>query len=483
VTDGADIGLIGLAVMGRNLALNLSDHGFTVAVYNRTAARTEEFVSGAAPGARLLPAHSLEELVARLASPRRLLIMVRAGEAVDATIAGLLPFLDPGDVVVDGGNSHFADTIRRTREVEARGLLYVGAGISGGEEGARHGPSIMPGGSPAAWPLLRPLLQAIAARLDDGTPCCDWIGPDGSGHFVKMVHNGIEYGDMQLIAEAYDLLRRGLGLSPERLAEVFAAWNRGRLDSYLIGITADIMAYREDGVLLLDQVLDSVGQKGTGRWTAEEALALGIPATLTAEAVFARSLSAMVDDRRRAAGILAGPGSAPKGDPEAVISDLEEALYASKLISYAQGFMLLRQAAAEHGWNLDLGGIAVLWRQGCIIRAAFLDRVRAAFHRDPGLPSLVLDPSFTAELAQAQGGWRRTVARAAAAGLPAPACAAALAFYDGYRSGRLPANLIQVQRDYFGAHRYERVDRPRGEEFHTDWSGPGSPAGPGGGRP
>jgi 6-phosphogluconate dehydrogenase len=483
VSGAADIGLIGLAVMGRNLALNLSDHGFTVAAYNRTAARTEEFVAGPGAGARLIAAYSLEELVARLAPPRRVLLMVRAGEAVDEAIAGLLPLLAPGDVIIDGGNSHYADTIRRTREVEARGLLYVGAGISGGEEGARHGPSIMPGGSAAAWPVVRPLLQAIAARLDDGTPCCDWVGPDGSGHFVKMVHNGIEYGDMQLIAEAYDLLRRGLGLSPERLQETFAAWNRGRLDSYLIGITAEIMGRREGGALVLDQIVDSAGQKGTGRWTAEAALALGVPVSLAAEAVFARFLSALVEDRARAAAILAGPAPVLEGEPATAIADLEEALYASKLISYAQGFMLLRAAAGEHRWPLDYGGIALLWRQGCIIRAAFLDRVHAAFRRAPDLPSLVLDPSFAAELARAQDGWRRTAARAVTAGLPAPACATALAFYDGYRSGRLPANLIQAQRDYFGAHLYERVDRPRGELFHTDWSGVGSPVGPNGGTP
>jgi len=482
VNAPAHIGLIGLAVMGRNLALNLSDHGFTVAVYNRTAARTDEFVSGAGAGARLIAAYSLPELVARLAPPRRILLMVRAGQAVDEAIAGLLPLLEPGDVIIDGGNSHYADTIRRTREIEAQGLLYVGAGISGGEEGARHGPSIMPGGSADAWPLVRPLLQAIAARLDDGTPCCDWVGPDGSGHFVKMVHNGIEYGDMQLIAETYDLLRRGLGLSPEALQETFAAWNRGRLDSYLIAITADIMGRREDGAFVLDQIVDSAGQKGTGRWTAEAALALNVPLSLAAEAVFARFLSTLVDDRRRAASILAGPDPTLEQDP-AVVADLEEALYASKLISYAQGFMLLRRAAAAHSWNLDYGGIALLWRQGCIIRAAFLDRVHAAFRRDPDLPSLALDPSFADELTRAQGGWRRTVARAAAAGLPAPACAAALAFYDGYRSGRLPANLIQAQRDYFGAHLYERVGGPRGRLFHTDWSGVGTTSAFGEGPP
>jgi len=477
VTDSADIGLIGLAVMGRNLALNLRDHGFAVAVHNRTAARTGEFLAGPAAGTGILPAWSLAELADRLHRPRRVLLMVRAGQPVDDTIAGLLAVLDPGDVIVDGGNSHFADTIRRVREVEAQGLLYVGAGISGGEEGARYGPSIMPGGSAAAWPLLRPVLQAIAARLPDGTPCCDWVGPDGAGHFVKMVHNGIEYGDMQLIAEAYDLMHRGLGLSPEAMQSVFTAWDRGRLDSYLIEITADIVNFREgDDRPVLERILDSAGQKGTGRWTAEAALSLGTPATLATEAVFARSLSAMVDERRRASGDLAGPAPAIEGEPATVLADLEQALYASKIVSYAQGFMLLRQAAAEHGWDLDHGGIALLWRAGCIIRAAFLDEVHRAFREDPGLPSLLLAPYFAGRLAEAQDGWRRTVARAAGAGLPVPTYSAALAFYDGYRSGRLPANLIQAQRDYFGAHRYEAVDRPRGEYFHTDWTGGGGPA-------
>jgi 6-phosphogluconate dehydrogenase len=475
VGDEADVGLIGLAVMGRNLALNLADHGFTVAVYNRTAARTDAFVADPEAGTRILPTYSLPELAGRLPRPRRVLLMVRAGDAVDAAVAGLLAVLEPGDVIMDGGNSHYLDTIRRVRAVEEHGLLFVGAGISGGEEGARRGPSIMPGGSAAAWPLLRPLLQAIAARVADGTPCCDWVGSDGAGHFVKMVHNGIEYGDMQLIAEAYDVMRRGLGLSPEHMQEVFSTWNRGRLDSYLIGITADILGYREQGRPVLEDILDSAAQKGTGRWTTESALELGTPATLTAEAVFARHLSAMVEDRRRAAGTLAGPASTLTDDPEEVLADLEQALYASKLVSYAQGFMLMRRAAEEHSWDLDYGGIALLWREGCIIRAAFLDEVRGAFGRDPGLPSLLLDPHFSARLAGAQGGWRRTVARAAAAGLPVPAYAGALAFYDGYRSGRLPANLIQAQRDYFGAHLYERLDRPRGEYHHTDWTGRGGP--------
>jgi 6-phosphogluconate dehydrogenase len=477
VAGSADIGLIGLGIMGRNLALNMRDHGYTVAVYNRTAARTDEFLAGPAAGAGILPTYSLAELAGRLARPRRVLLMVQAGRPVDDTIAGLLPVLDPGDVIVDGGNSHFADTVRRVHEVEAPGLYYVGAGISGGEEGARHGPSIMPGGSAAAWPLLRPVLQAIAARLADGTPCCTWVGADGAGHFVKMVHNGIEYGDMQLIAEAYDLMRRGLGLPPERMQEVFAAWDRGRLDSYLIEITADIVNFRSGaGAPVLERILDSAGQKGTGRWTAEAALALGTPASLASEAVLARFLSALVDERRRASEALAGPAPTVEGPPDDVLADLEQALYASKLVSYAQGFMWLRQAAAEHAWDLDYAGIALLWRAGCIIRAAFLDQVRRAFREDPGLPSLLLDPYFAGQLADAQGGWRRTVARAAAAGLPVPAYAAALAFYDGYRSGRLPANLIQAQRDYFGAHRYEEVDRPRGEYSHTDWTVGGGPA-------
>jgi 6-phosphogluconate dehydrogenase len=469
----ADVGLVGLAVMGQNLALNMADHGFTVAVYNRTTATTEAFAAGPAADAAIAPVATLEELVAAVRRPRRIVLMVRAGGAVDAVIDRLAPLLDPGDVIVDGGNSHYEDTIRRTAAVEAAGLLFVGTGISGGEEGARHGPSIMPGGSPEAWPVVKDVLQSIAAAVEDGTPCCDWVGRDGAGHYVKMVHNGIEYGDMQVIAEAYDIMHRGLGMTHAEMAEVFEAWNAGRLRSYLVEITADIMAYREDGEPLLGKVLDTAGQKGTGRWTAESALRLGMPLTLVSSAVFARVTSALHDQRRVAAAALQGPASAVAGDREEVLADLEQAIYASKIVSYAQGFMLLREAAAEHAWNLDYGGIALLWREGCIIRAAFLDEIRTAFEEDPALPNLLLAPFFRSAVETAQPGWRRTVARAVTAGIPVPAYASALSFLDAYRTGRLPANLIQAQRDYFGAHTYERVDRPRGEFFHTDWTGTG----------
>ncbi|MCB2223679.1 MAG: decarboxylating NADP(+)-dependent phosphogluconate dehydrogenase [Actinobacteria bacterium] len=472
----ADIGLIGLAVMGQNLALNMADHGYTVAVYNRTTAVTDQFVAGPAAGAAIVGVPNVEDLVAAVARPRRIVLMVRAGAPVDSVIAGLVPLLDPGDVIVDGGNSHYEDTIRRTAEVEAAGLRYVGTGVSGGEEGARHGPSIMPGGSPDAWPIVKDVLQAIAAKVDDGTPCCDWVGRDGAGHYVKMVHNGIEYGDMQVIAEAYDLMHRGLQMTHDEMAEVFASWNRGRLRSYLIEITADIMAFREDGEPLVEKVLDTAGQKGTGRWTAESALRLGMPLTLVSSAVFARITSALADQRTVAAGALRGPSPQIAGDRSEALADLEQALYASKIVSYAQGFMLLQEAASEHAWDLDYGGIALLWREGCIIRAAFLDEIRAAYAADPGLPNLLLAPYFREAVEAAQPGWRRTVARAAAAGIPAPAYSSALAFFDAYRTARLPANLIQAQRDYFGAHTYERVDRPRGEFFHTDWTGTGGTA-------
>jgi len=470
----ADIGLIGLAVMGQNLALNMADHGFSVAVYNRTPSRTEEFIAGPGSGADVAGAYSLKELAGWLIPPRRIVLMVRAGPAIDAVITELLSVLEAGDVIIDGGNSHYSDTIRRTREVEAHGLLYVGTGISGGEEGARHGPSIMPGGSTAAWPLVKHVLQAVAARVADGTPCCDWVGPDGAGHFVKMVHNGIEYGDMQVIAEAYDIMHRGLGMSHDDLAAVFTSWNRGRLDSYLIEITAEILARGEDGEPLVTKILDSAGQKGTGRWTAVAALELGVPATLVTEAVYARTVSSLRDERVAASRVLSGPSDRLIGDdPGAVVADLEQALYASKLTSYAQGFMLMAAASGAHRWDLDFGSIALLWREGCIIRAAFLDEIRGAFARDAALPNLLLDPFFRSAVEEAQGGWRRTVVRAVTAGIPVPAYSAALGFYDAYRQDRLPANLIQAQRDYFGAHTYERVDRPRGEYFHTDWIGSG----------
>jgi 6-phosphogluconate dehydrogenase len=469
----AQVGLIGLAVMGQNLALNMADKGFDVAVHNRTADRIADFLEGPAAGTGIVGADTIDELVQVLATPRRILLMVKAGPPVDAVIDQLVPLLDPGDVIIDGGNSHYADSDRRARALEEAGLLFVGAGISGGEEGARHGPSIMPGGSAAAWPLVRDVLQAIAAKVDDGTPCCDWIGPGGSGHFVKMVHNGIEYGDIQLLGEAYDILRRGTGMGYDDMAEVFEEWNRGRLDSYLVEITSHVLRHRENGEPLLEKILDAAGQKGTGRWTVEAALALGMPVTLVAEAVFARATSALTDARSAAASALGEPATRLTRDPAAVVEALEEALYASKVVSYAQGFMLLRAADEEYGWGLDLGAIALMWRQGCIIRAAFLEPIRDAFAADPELDTLLLAPSFAAELAAAQGGWRRTVADAVAAGIPTPAYSSALAFFDAYRSERLPANLTQALRDYFGAHMYERVDRRRGEFFHTNWTGRG----------
>ena len=456
--------------MGQNLALNMNDHGFGVVVHNRTTERTTEFLAGPAAGTGIIGAGSITDLVAALDPPRRIVVMVKAGAPVDAVIASLAEHLEPGDVIIDGGNSHYEDTVRRTAEAASRGLRFVGAGISGGEEGARHGPSIMPGGSPDAWPIIRDVLQSIAARVEDGTPCCDWVGPDGAGHFVKMVHNGIEYGDIQVLAEAYHLLHAGLGMGHDEMAGLFGRWNRGRLESYLVEITADVMAAREDGEPLLEKILDAAGQKGTGRWTVEEALRLGSPATLIAEAVFARVSSSLKDERVAAAQVLGG--IAPiMDDRAAVAADLEDAVYASKIVSYAQGFMLMRTASEERGWDLDLGGIAQLWREGCIIRARFLDDIRAAFAGAPR--SLLVAPFFADALRAAEPGWRRTVQRAVAAGIPVPAYSSALAFYDSYRSDRLPANLIQALRDYFGAHTYERIDRPRGERFHTDWTGQG----------
>jgi 6-phosphogluconate dehydrogenase len=466
----ADIGLIGLGVMGRNLALNWDDHGYTAVVLDAEAARRDQFLAGEARGRRLAGAGSLEELAAALRPPRRVFLLIPAGRGVDELIAGLLRVLEPGDVIVDGGNSHFADTIRRTTLVEAQGLLYVGLGISGGEEGARRGPSLMPGGSPAAWPLIKDLLRSIAARTHDGEPCCDWVGSDGAGHYVKMVHNGIEYGDMQLLAEAYHLLRDGSRLSNDEMHGVFAEWNHGELESYLVEITRDILQVRDDeGHHVLDAILDAAGQKGTGRWAVQSAADLGVPATLAAEALFARALSARREERVVASAILGGPAPAAPGERAAFIADIGHALYAAKIVSYAQGFLLLRRAAAEYSWPLDLGGIARLWRAGCIIRSRFLDEVLSALASGPDLPSLLLHDFFREALARCQPGWRRTVARAAEWGIPLPAMASALAFYDGYRCARLPANLIQAQRDYFGAHTYERVDRPRGESFHTDW--------------
>ena len=473
----AHIGLIGLAVMGQNLVLNMDDHGFTVAVYNRTTARTTEFLAGPARDTRVIGTSGIEELVASLGSPRRIMLMVKAGGAVDDTIARLVPLLDEGDIIIDGGNSHFEDSTRRTRELRDRGLLFVGAGVSGGEEGARHGPSIMPGGEAAAWPEVKSILRAIAAKVADGTPCCDWVGPDGAGHYTKMVHNGIEYGDMQVIAEAYHLMRIGLGMTYPEMAYVFRSWDEGLLDSYLIDITADILDHTDErGEPTLEMILDAAGQKGTGKWTVISSLDLGYPMTLVAEAVYARVVSALHEQRIEAAGVLGSRVVQPVAVGEDFVEAIHDALYASKIVSYAQGFMLLRAAAADYGWDLDYGRIAGLWREGCIIRAAFLDDIAAAFARRPDLPSLLLDRFFVEALRKAEAGWRRVVAAAVSRGIPVPAYSSALAFYDSYRSERLPANLVQAQRDYFGAHTYERVDRPRGEFFHTDWTGTGGPA-------
>lgn len=466
----ADIGLIGLAVMGQNLVLNMNDHGFTVAVYNRSPDRTEAFLAGPAAGTPIIGTGSLDKLVDALKAPRRIMLMVRAGSAVDAIIEQLVPMLDPGDIIIDGGNSLFTDSDRRARDLAGKNIHFIGTGVSGGEEGARHGPSIMPGGAKAAWPDVRPILQAIAAKVD-AEPCCQWVGEGGSGHYVKMVHNGIEYGDMQLIAEAYQLMADGLELNAETLHQVFSRWNDGVLESYLIEITADIFSARDDDrEPLVNKVLDAAGQKGTGKWTGINALELGMPLTLITEAVYARCLSALKESRERAATVLEGTRATLQGDRDDLLTDIHDALYAAKIIAYAQGFQLMAEAQREYDWNLDFGAIALMWRGGCIIRSRFLGNIRDAYARDANLENLLLDEFFRQEIARVEPGLRRTVARAVTAGIPIPALSAALAFYDGYRSARLPANLIQAQRDYFGAHTFERVDKPRGEFFHsTAW--------------
>ncbi len=470
----ADIGLIGLAVMGQNLVLNMDDHGITVAVYNRTTSKVDRFIENEAKGTKVIGTHSVEELVAVLKHPRKIMIMVKAGGPVDATIEQLLPHLEPGDIIIDGGNSYFPDSIRRTKELSEQGLHFIGTGVSGGEEGARFGPSIMPGGSPQAWPHVKQIFQSIAAKVEDGTPCCDWVGSDGAGHFVKMVHNGIEYGDMQLISEAYHLMKEILDLSYPEMQAAFAEWNRGVLNSYLIEITADILGFLdEDGTPMAEKILDSAGQKGTGRWTAINALDLGIPLTLIGEAVLARSLSALKDERVAASSVLTGPQPQFGGDTAAFVEDIRQALYASKIISYTQGYMLMRAAADEYDWDLNYGGIALMWRGGCIIRSAFLGEIKKAYDQNPKLSNLLLDSYFKTEVETTQFAWRRVVAKAVEHGIPVPAMSSALAFFDGYRSERLPANLLQAQRDYFGAHTYERVDKPRGEFFHTNWTGTG----------
>jgi 6-phosphogluconate dehydrogenase len=471
----ANIGLVGLAVMGENLVLNMESKGFTVACYNRTVSKVDEFVNGRGKGKKFIACHSIEELTASLQSPRMIMLMVKAGKPVDEFIEQLLPHLSPGDIVIDGGNSHYPDTIRRTKYLDEKGLLYIGTGVSGGEEGALKGPSIMPGGNAKAWPHVKPIFQAIAAKVGEGSPCCEWIGSDGAGHFVKMVHNGIEYGDMQLICEAYQIMASGLGMSAEEIQKVFAEWNRGVLDSYLISITADILAVKDSltGKPMVDMILDTAGQKGTGKWTSQAGLDFGVAIPQIAEAVFARCLSAIKDERTAASLKLKGPNKLYKKDKAKFIAQLHDALYASKICSYAQGYQLLRAASEEHGWKLKYGEIALLWRGGCIIRAQFLDSIKEAFEKRPKLANLLLDPYFRRTMSKAQRPWRNVVKTALDLGIPVPSMGSALAYYDSYRSARLPANLLQAQRDYFGAHQYERTDKPRGEFFHTDWTGQG----------
>ncbi len=470
----ADIGLIGLAVMGENLVMNMESKGFTVAVYNRSTEKVARFMEGRAKGRNIIGTYSIEELIASLKTPRKVMIMVKAGKPVDAFIDILLPHLDKGDIIIDGGNSHFPDTIRRTKYVESKGMLYIGTGVSGGEEGALKGPSIMPGGSPAAWPSVKPIFQAISAKVEDGSPCCEWVGNDGAGHFVKMVHNGIEYGDMQLICEAYQLMKELLGMSADEMHDVFKEWNESELDSYLIEITRDILAYKdEDGTPIVDKILDTAGQKGTGKWTSIASLDEGIPLTLIGEAVYARCLSAMKDERVAASKVLGSPASKFEGDKKALINDIKNALYMSKIVSYAQGYTLLRAAAETYGWDLNYGGIALMWRGGCIIRSVFLGKIKEAFDNNPVLANLLLDPFFKETVEKCQQSLRNVLSIAMLNGVPVPAFATALCYYDGYRSERLPANLLQAQRDYFGAHTYERIDKPRGEFFHTNWTGEG----------
>jgi 6-phosphogluconate dehydrogenase len=470
----ADIGLVGLAVMGENLVLNMESKGYTVAVYNRTTAKVTNFVNGRGKDKNIIGTFSVEELVNNLEKPRKIMIMVKAGKPVDMFIDQVLPYLEDGDIIIDGGNSHFPDTIRRTAYVEAKGKLFIGTGVSGGEEGALKGPSIMPGGSPAAWEYVKPIFQSISAKVEDGSPCCDWVGNDGAGHFVKMVHNGIEYGDMQLICEAYHLMKNLLGMSADEMHEVFKEWNESELDSYLIEITRDILAYKdEDGKPIVDKILDTAGQKGTGKWTGISALNEGIPLTLIGEAVFSRCLSAIKSERVEASKVLSGPEIKFEGDKKAFIEDIKKALYASKIVSYAQGYTLLRQAADTYNWDLKYGEIALMWRGGCIIRSVFLGKIKDAFDKNPELKNLLLDPFFKEIVVSSQDSWRRVCAAALNNGIPVPAFTTALSYFDGYRSERLPANLLQAQRDYFGAHTYERLDKERGEFFHTNWTGRG----------
>ena len=470
----SDIGLVGLAVMGENLVMNMESKGFTVSVYNRTVEKVDHFINGRAKGKNIVGAHSLEELVSQLDKPRKVMMMVKAGAAVDSLIDQLIPLLEEGDIIIDGGNSHFPDTIRRTAYVESKGLLYIGTGVSGGEEGALKGPSMMPGGSVKAWEAVKPIFQSICAKVEDGSPCCQWVGANGAGHFVKMVHNGIEYGDMQLICEAYQLMRDLLGMSSDEMHEIFAQWNQGELNSYLIEITSEILAYKDqDGLPIVEKILDTAGQKGTGKWTAISALDEGISLTLIVEAVFSRCLSAAKDERVAAAKVLTGPAVKYTGDKKQMLECIRKALLASKIVSYAQGYALMRAAAKTYGWDLNYGDIALMWRGGCIIRSVFLGDIKKAFDKNPELANLMLDDYFKAKLMDAQDGWRQVCAEAMLAGVPVPAMSAALSYFDGYRCERLPANLLQAQRDYFGAHTYERIDSERGKFFHTNWTGEG----------
>lgn len=472
--SNADIGLIGLAVMGQNLALNMNDHGFKVSVFNRTTSKVDEFLEGPAKGSEIIGTKSIEEFISSLKKPRRIILMVKAGKPVDEFIEHCLPFLEKGDIIIDGGNSLYTDTNRRCNDLKQKGIIYIGTGISGGEEGARHGPSIMPGGNPEGWPHVKKIFQGISAKVENGEPCCDWVGEEGAGHYVKMVHNGIEYGDMQLICEAYSLLKKGLGLNETQIGEVFSNWNTTELNSYLIEITSHIFSFKdEDGKPLVDKILDVAGQKGTGKWTVINALDLGIPLTLISEAVFARCLSAIKEERIEASRLLKGPQETFQGNKEEYIEYVRQALYASKIMSYAQGFMLMRQAAEEYHWKLNYGSVALMWRGGCIIRSRFLGKIKEAYNKNPTLKSLLLDDFFKEELNKAQKAWREAVTLGIKLGIPTPCFSTALAFYDGYRSAQLPANLLQAQRDYFGAHTYERIDKPRGEFFHTNWTGTG----------
>lgn len=470
----ADIGLIGLAVMGENLVLNMESKGYTVAVYNRTTDKVDKFINGRGKDKNFIGTHSIEALVGALERPRKVMLLVKAGDPVDAFIEQLIPHLEPGDIIIDGGNSHYPDSDRRTKYLESKGLLFVGSGVSGGEEGALTGPSLMPGGSKEAWPHIKDIFQTISAKVEDGTPCCDWVGENGAGHFVKMVHNGIEYGDMQLISEAYQLLKEVGGFTHDEMQAIFDEWNKGDLDSYLIEITRDIMGYKdEDGEPLVEKILDAAGQKGTGKWTGISALDLGVPLTLIGEAVFSRCLSSQKEERMAASKLIEGPSVQLAEDKQQFTEDVKHALFASKIVSYAQGYVLMREAAKEYGWNLNYGGIALMWRGGCIIRSAFLGKIKEAFDANAGLTNLMLDPYFKGKLQEASAGWRRIVGQAVMNGIPVPAFSSALAYFDGYRTAQLPANLLQAQRDYFGAHTYERTDKPRGEFFHTNWTGRG----------